>query len=59
MEKAIQWFKDRWSEASTWDGVTILVVSGAVLLASPFVKYFAIAGAAFGAWRIFQKETAE
>ena len=56
MEAAKQWFLDRFKEASTWDGVTILIVSGAVLVASPFVGYIAVAGAVYGLWRMFKAE---
>lgn len=51
-----EWFKARAAEATTWDGITILIISGAVLLASPFVKWLALAGLVYGAYRVLQKE---
>ena len=55
-ETAKQWFKARAAEATTWDGITILIISGAALLASPFMKYIAVAGAVYGVYRILKKE---
>ena len=50
------WVKARFAERSTWDGTVIAGVSLAVLLASPFLKYIAMAGLAYGVYRMVQKE---
>lgn len=54
-----QWIKDRLSERTTWDGGVIIFVSVAAFVASPFVKYLAIAGAVYGAWTLWKKESAK
>ena len=51
-----EWFQARATEVTTWDGISILILSGAVLLASPFVKYIAMAGIVYGGYRVLQKE---
>jgi hypothetical protein len=54
-----KWFDnltEKLSEASTWDGGVIIAISFFALLASPFVKYLAIGGLVYGAWRIYHKE---
>lgn len=56
MKNVLDWIKARGKEASTLDGVTIAVISGLVLLSSPFVKYVAVAGVAFGIWRMIKKD---
>ena len=56
--KITDWVKARLAERSTWDGGVIAGVSLAVLLASAFLKYIAMAGVAYGAFRMLQKEVA-
>lgn len=51
------WVQERLAERSTWDGGVIIFVSVAAFVASPFIKYLAVAGAVYGAWRIWQKES--
>lgn len=56
MEKVTTWFKNRFGEVTTWDGVTICAVSGLALVSSPFIEYVAIAGLAFGIFRVVKSE---
>lgn len=58
MEAITTWIKDRFNELSTLDGTVILGVSVAAFVASPFIKYIAVAGAVYGAWRIVQADRA-
>jgi len=50
------WVEDRWAERTTWDGVVVIALSVAVLLASPFAQYLAYAGIVYGAYRVYQEE---
>lgn len=58
MEAVTTWIKARLSELSTLDGTVILGISVAAFVASPLIKYIAVAGAVYGAWRIFQADRA-
>jgi hypothetical protein len=50
------WLKDRFAERSTWDGSIIIAVSVGALIAAPFIKYIALFGLGYGAWRIYDKD---
>lgn len=51
----INWIKDRFAERSSWGGGAIIVVSAATLIASPLIKYIAIAGVVYGIYAIITK----
>lgn len=53
----VDWVKARWSERSTWDGTVLVGVGVVALVFSPFIKYAAWVAIAYGAWRIWEKET--
>ena len=53
------WVKARFAERSTWDGGVIVAVSVAAFLASPLIKYIAVAGALYGAWRMYEADKTE
>lgn len=54
-----KWAKERIAERSTWDGSVIVAVSIGAFLTAPFVKYLAVAGLVYGAYRIYEKEIKE
>ncbi len=45
-----------WGERSTWDGVVICGVCGAIILFGGIVKLAAWAGLAYGAWTLLKTE---
>ena len=53
-----EWITARVAERTSWDGVSIIAISVAVLVASPLVKWIAWAGLAYGAYH-FNKGTIE
>jgi hypothetical protein len=53
---AWEWVKARWAERSTWDGTILVGMGVMVLIASPFLKYAAMAAIGYGAFRIWQEE---
>ena len=59
MEAVTTWFKGRLTEVSTLDGTVILTVSVAAFLASPFIKYIAVAGAVYGVYKVVMSEKAK
>ena len=53
----IDWIQARLKERTSWDGLTIIVISVLALVASPVIKYAAWAGLAYGAWAVWRKES--
>jgi hypothetical protein len=53
----IDWCQDRINERTSWDGVTIIVISIIALIATPLVKYAAWFGLGYGAWTLWKRET--
>lgn len=53
----IDWLQDRLRERTSWDGLTIIVISVLALAASPVIKYAAWAGLAYGVWTLWRRET--
>ncbi len=56
LHSAIDWVQDRMKERTSWDGLTIIVISILVIMASPLVKIAAWAGLAYGLWTVWKKE---
>lgn len=52
---AVDWIQARVNERTSWDGMTIIVISILALLASPLVKYAAWVGLGYGAWTLWKK----
>jgi hypothetical protein len=52
----IDWIQDRLRERTSWDGLTIIVISVLALAASPLIKYAAWAGLAYGVWTLWRTE---
>jgi len=57
IHSVIDWIQDRMKERTSWDGLTIIVISVLALVASPLIKYIAWVGLAYGAWTLWKKET--
>ncbi|CAL1238825.1 hypothetical protein [Candidatus Methylocalor cossyra] len=53
---AIDWLQERLKERTSWDGLTLIVLSILVLVASPLIKYLAWAGLGYGVWTLWKKE---
>ena len=56
INSVVDWLQDRLKERTSWDGLTIIVISLMALVASPLIKYAAWAGLAYGAWTIWARE---
>jgi hypothetical protein len=52
----IDWVQARINERTSWDGVTIIIISVIALMATPFVKYAAWIGLGYGAWTLWKRE---
>jgi hypothetical protein len=52
----IDWIQARVNERTTWDGLTIMVISFLALIASPFIRYIAWLGLIYGAWTLWKKD---
>ena len=59
MGDGMQWFKDRWSERTSWNGAMLIGVGVVGLLFSPLMKWVAWAAILYGAWAFFTKDKAE
>ena len=54
---AVDWIQARINERTSWDGVTIIIISFLVLVASPLVKYAAWVGLGDGAWTLWKQDS--
>ena len=52
----IDWVQARVNERTSWDGVTIIVISLIALIATPLVKYAAWLGLVYGGWTLWKRE---
>lgn len=52
---AVDWIQERINERTSWDGMSIIIISFLVLIASPLVKYAAWVGLGYGAWTLWKK----
>jgi hypothetical protein len=48
----IDWLQLHLKERTSWDGLTIIVISVLALIASPLIKYAACVGLGYGAWTL-------
>lgn len=55
INSVIDWLQLRLKERTSWDGLTIIVMSVLALVASPLIKYAAWVGLAYGAWTLWKK----
>jgi hypothetical protein len=51
----VDWIQERINERTSWDGMSIIIISFLVLIASPLVKYAAWVGLGYGAWTLWKK----
>ena len=56
MELVKMYLSKLWGDRSTWDGVVICGVCGAIILFGGIVKLAAWAGLAYGAWTLLKTE---
>ena len=54
--KIVNYVKERLSERTSWDGGVLIALSVLALIASPIIKWVAIAGLAYGIFSIYKKE---
>ncbi len=52
----VDWVQARVNERTSWDGLTIIIISIIALIATPLVKYAAWIGLAYGAWTLWKRE---
>ncbi|MEE9356054.1 MAG: hypothetical protein V3U75_10740 [Methylococcaceae bacterium] len=52
----IDWVQERINERTSWDGLTIIIISIVALIATPLVKYAAWIGLLYGGWTIWKRE---
>ncbi len=50
----IDWLQDRMRERTSWDGLTIIVISILALVATPIIRYVAWFGLAYGVWTFWK-----
>lgn len=55
-DTTIDWIHARLKERTSWDGLTIIVISLLVLMASPIIRYAAWAGLFYGIWTLWKGE---
>ncbi len=55
MNYVVDWMQARINERTSWDGMTIIIISILALIASPLVKYAAWVGLGYGAWTLWKK----
>lgn len=55
--KIKEWITARIAERTSWDGVSIIALSVAVLVASPLVKWIAWAGLVYGIYTLVKEQT--
>ena len=56
MEAVKDWIMDRVGERTSWDGLTIVVVCGSVILFGGIAKLLAWAGLAYGIYTLCKTE---
>lgn len=52
----LDWVKIRINERTTWDGVTIIIISVIALIATPLIKYAGWIGLGYGAWTLWKRD---
>lgn len=53
---AVDWIQARLKERTSWDGLTIIIISILILVASPLIRYVAWAGLIYGIWTLWKGE---
>ena len=52
----MSWIKARLAERTSWDGMSLVLVAGLVIVASPIVKLLAWPALAWGLYTLVRKE---
>ena len=56
INSVVDWLQIHLSERTSWDGLTIILISILALIASPLIKYAAWIGLGYGAWTIWKTD---
>ena len=56
LDTAKDWIMDRWLERTSWDGVSLIVICGSVILFGGIAKLLAWVALIWGAWTIYKEE---
>ena len=56
VNKCSAWCKARVSERTSWDGVSVIAISVAILVASPIAKWLAYAGILYGIYTFVKEQ---
>ncbi len=56
LDTAKDWIMDRVGERTSWDGLTIVVVCGSIILFGGIAKLLAWAGLAYGIYTLVKSE---
>jgi len=59
IKTAYNWVKNRLKERTSYDGVALIGVGVAIIIAGPFTKIAAYAAIAYGAWTLYKEEKAK
>jgi hypothetical protein len=54
--KAKEWILARVAERTSWDGVSLIAISVAILVASPIAKWLAYAGVLYGIYTFIKEQ---
>ena len=54
--KAKEWILARVAERTSWDGVSVIAISVAILVASPIAKWLAYAGVLYGIYTFIKEQ---
>ena len=54
---AVDWVKARVAERTSWDGMTIVVICGSVILLGGLAKWLAWAGLVWGIYTLVKKQS--
>ena len=54
--KAKEWILARVAERTSWDGVSVIAISIAILVASPIAKWLAYAGVLYGIYTFIKEQ---
>ena len=54
--KVKEWITARVAERTSWDGVSIIALSIAIVVASPLVKWMAWAGLVYGLYTLVKEQ---
>ena len=56
LDTAKDWIMDRWLERTSWDGVSLIVICGSVILFGGIAKLLAWVGLAYGIYTLVKSE---